>query len=107
MVSHWGTARGWDIDPDLLPHREPGPAEVVEGDPDPGGTAAGAQPLGEAERDDPNRWGSQAEGVLRGETLLEEAWPRALQAVTGEGEVGPRCGEGRGGGRQRGGEMQG
>lgn len=130
-MSHWGTARGWDIDPDLLLHHEPGPVEVVEGDPDPkktkmhfqlyltfcsgldsqsdphealksvcasevrpGGTAAG-----EAEPDDLNRWGSPTEGVPRGETLLEEAWPRAPRAVTSEGEVGLRCGEGRGGGR--------
>lgn len=107
MVSHWGTARGWDTNPDQLPHCEPGPVEVVEDVPDPGGTAAGVRLLGEAERDDLNCWGSPAGGVLPVEMLLEEAWPRVLQAVTGVGEVGLKCGEGRGGVRQHGGEMQG
>lgn len=36
-----------------------------------------------------------------------EAWPGAPRGVKGAGEVGQRCGEGRGGERQRGGGRQG
>lgn len=79
----------------------------VEGDPDPVKTAAGGLLQGEAERGDPGCPASQDEGDRRGEMLLEEAWPRALRAVTGEGEVGRRCVEGRGDGRQHVGGMRG
>lgn len=32
---HWGTARGWDTGPGLLPRCEPGLVEVVDEGPDP------------------------------------------------------------------------
>lgn len=35
LVFHWGTAREWGTAPALLPRREPGVAEGVEGGPDP------------------------------------------------------------------------
>lgn len=70
---HWGTARGWGKDPGLLPHCEPGLEEGVDGGPDPVGTAAGVQLLGEAEQGGPTHWGSRAEGGPQGEMLQEEA----------------------------------
>lgn len=69
----------------------------------PVGTAAGVRLLGEAGPGVPTRWGSRAEGGPRGEMQREEAWPGAPRGVKGAGEVGQRCEEGQGGGRQRGG----
>lgn len=62
---------------------------------------------GEAGQGGLTRQESPAEGGPRGEMLQEGAWPAAPQGVKGEGEVGQRCEEGRGGGRWRGGGMQG
>lgn len=73
----------------------------------PVGTAAGARLPGEAGQGGPTRRESRAEGGPRGEMLQEEAWPAAPRGVKGEGEVGQRCEEGRGGGRRRGRGMQG
>lgn len=63
--------------------------------------------LGEARQGGLNHQESPAEGGPRGEMLQEGVWLAALQGVKGEGEVGQRCEEGRGGGRWHGDGMQG